>query len=371
MESRRKRLFCNTCERTTWHELKTKFEHQWDPEQYDEMIMVDFAISIWEIWQCRGCDGVVVQNSEIVEDDEPYEEFYPPRSVTLIKKQDFNKIPPIVDSIYDEVVKAFNNKCYILCSAGLRALLEAVCKDRKIESGPTSSGTMSKNLEGRINGLKTIIPSSIVDNLHGLRFLGNKALHELDIPRAEDLALAIDVMEAILNIVYELNYKSGRLLQNIQGKTRIPTPVQLEYKNFWDSLLELLKSRIPDLKIQRPLARSYQSIHIGYSGIHFEWAFHGRPRKELEVGLHLEKPTLEENKRILAVLRAEATTLEKEIGEKLVFQELWGSKWSRIHAIRREGEFTENLKSWAVETMVKFFGALKPRLDSIEKATTV
>lgn len=86
--------------------------------------------------------------------------------------------------------------------------------------------------------------------------------------------------------------------------------------------------------------------------------------------MHLEKPTLEENKRILTVLRAEAAALEKEIGEKLIFQEVWGSKWSRIYAIRREGKFTEDLKSWAVDTMVKFFGALKPRLDSIEKGST-
>lgn len=194
MESRRKRLFCNTCERITWHELKTKFEHQRDPEQYDEMIMVDFAISIWEIWQCRGCDGIVVRNIEFVDDDE-LEEFYPPRSTELIKRQEFNKMPQLLDSIYDEVVKAFNSKCYILCSAGLRALLEAICRDRNIESGPNASGTISRSLEGKINGLKEIIPGNIVDNLHGLRFLGNKALHELDLPRTEDLALAIGVME--------------------------------------------------------------------------------------------------------------------------------------------------------------------------------
>ncbi len=33
-------------------------------------MMVDFALSIWEIWQCRGCDSVVVLDREIVEDDE-------------------------------------------------------------------------------------------------------------------------------------------------------------------------------------------------------------------------------------------------------------------------------------------------------------
>ncbi len=81
----------------------------------------------------------------------------------------------------------------------LEVTVGGICKDKKIESGPTSSGKMSKNFEGKINGLKAIIPGNIVDNLHGLRFLGNKALHELDIPSSEDLALAIEVMEDILN----------------------------------------------------------------------------------------------------------------------------------------------------------------------------
>jgi hypothetical protein len=38
--------------------------------------------------------------------------------------------------------------------------------------------TSERNLEGKINGLKTLppnVPAAIVNNLHGFRFLGNTA----------------------------------------------------------------------------------------------------------------------------------------------------------------------------------------------------
>src|SRR5207247_2518070 len=130
-------------------------EQTFRPEDYAEMV-IDFADADWEIWQCRGCEEVTFK---------------------------------------EEIVKTFNDGAYVLCAGGLRALLEGICVDQGVTSGPTARGANSSNLEGKINGLKTLpnVPAAIVDSLHGFRFLGNTALHRLSRPPAEDLAMAIEV----------------------------------------------------------------------------------------------------------------------------------------------------------------------------------
>lgn len=145
------------------------------------------------------------------------------------------------------------------------------------------------------------------------------------------------------------------------------TPKQIEYRDFWESLLQELRQRVPNITRERALPQSWLGVPIGHSGIHLEWAFHGRPRNSFEVGLHLERAEHEENYRILQLLKKDSLALEKEIGEKLEFQERWGKRWSRLFALRNEGEMTEDLRKWAIDTMVKFYSALRPRLGDALK----
>jgi len=77
--------------------------------------------------------------------------------------------------------------------------------------GYTSKNIDGKNLEQRIDHLEAILPANIVQNLHGFRFMGNEALHELGAPDPKDLRLAIEVSEDLLNFLYELDYKASRL----------------------------------------------------------------------------------------------------------------------------------------------------------------
>lgn len=57
--------------------------------------------------------------------------------------------------------------------------------------------------------------------------MGNRALHELEAPSKEDLALAIAVSETFLDLVYELDYKTAALYTRVRrseemGTTRKP-----------------------------------------------------------------------------------------------------------------------------------------------------
>jgi hypothetical protein len=47
--------------------------------------------------------------------------------------------------------------------------------------------------------------------LHELRFLGNKAIHELEVPSRNDLETAFEIIEHILADIYDLPLKSDKL----------------------------------------------------------------------------------------------------------------------------------------------------------------
>jgi len=72
--------------------------------------------------------------------------------------------------------------------------------------------------------MKALLPESIVKNLHGFRFIGNRAVHELEAPDASELALALEVIEDILNFLYSLDYKASLLgkLKAAQGEVQPP-----------------------------------------------------------------------------------------------------------------------------------------------------
>jgi hypothetical protein len=197
------------------------------PDDYEE-VQIDFAEADWEIWQCLGCEEVTFKETWITSEDRdddgaplPTVRLYPPRTQSWVKPKEFRRLSGHLEDLYEEIVKTFNDGAYLLCAGGLRALLEGICVDQGVVKGPDAKGKMTRTLEGKINGLKTLsnVPPAVVDNLHGFRFLGNTALHELERPSAADLAGSIEVIEDVMNVIYELDYKSARLYNRFK-----PTP---------------------------------------------------------------------------------------------------------------------------------------------------
>ena len=143
--------------------------------------------------------------------------YFPPREENAIYTKTFRKLPTNLDKIYRETVQAFNGGLTLLCAVGLRALLEGIC-DRR--------GITGRSLEAKIDGLKGILRTNIVTNLHSFRFIGNKAIHELTPPETHVLRLAIEVVEDLLNFPYEFDYKaSGLTRYKGSGSIYPPAPV--------------------------------------------------------------------------------------------------------------------------------------------------
>lgn len=146
---------------------------------------------------------------------------YPKRSDKTRQIKDYHNVPNTLRRIYRETLESFNSDSFTLCAAGLRAIIEGICSDRQVVDGPVQvthkDGTIHterrRNLAAKIAGLceRGFLTEGNATSLHEHRFLGNEALHELDRPSRDELALAIDIMEHTLEDLYDMPDKAAEL----------------------------------------------------------------------------------------------------------------------------------------------------------------
>ena len=220
-----KYIFCNNCKNETNHVCKAEYfrHHLVGTEKY----LGGFLYTIgYRLWMCAGCEGCTLEEyytDEALEDENGVAEYsvkyFPKRAEYQLEGKHFKQLPPKLDSIYREVLQAFNSKLSLLCTVGIRALIEGILADQEIAG---------KNLEARIDGLSGIIPKNIVSNLHSIRFTGNEAAHELSAPDQDELGLAIEICEDLLNFLYELDYKASYLTQLRQKRKSSDDGADLE-----------------------------------------------------------------------------------------------------------------------------------------------
>jgi uncharacterized lipoprotein YajG len=88
-------------------------------------------------------------------------------------------------------------------------LRSGVCKDKNIANG---------NLENKIDTMCSdgVITHSQKDTLHQLRFLGNDAIHDLTAPKNKEIEAALDIIEHIINDIYEVPAKTEILKKTKQ-----------------------------------------------------------------------------------------------------------------------------------------------------------
>lgn len=220
------RIYCNDCRRETNHICLYHFRGNCYLRA-SELFTVHLDSHSYRLWKCAGCDSCTLEHysfdelfdfSEITDDEEDQLEwqkyvasfpeiislYYPKRNKYSLSSKFFSQLSEALDRIYKEMVNAYNHETPMLCAIGIRALIEGICSDQEITGG---------NLEKKIDGLASILPKNIVTNLHNLRFMGNEAAHELSEPTQEELKLAIEICEDLLNYLYDLDYKADSLKQ--------------------------------------------------------------------------------------------------------------------------------------------------------------
>ncbi len=206
------RIFCNSCRRITRHVIQQVFEYVKD----------DGQIIRWQTIQCGGCDDVSFYGAHVLEpgvaihDESPV--IYPSR-ISRTARQ-FDGLSARLDRIYHETIVAFNNGSYILCAGGLRTLVEGICAEQNITDGPkrnhatgeyerdrnTGEIRRASSLDCKIEELaeRNILTVRQAHSLHEHRYLGNMALHELEVPSEEALASAVTIVEHIIEDLYSI-----------------------------------------------------------------------------------------------------------------------------------------------------------------------
>jgi hypothetical protein len=202
LEQDRKKLkvHCIRCGRETNHLVRDCYEVTetadhgwWETEEHSFL-------------ECAGCETstLMVKGTACYMDENEQEiSYYPERKQDFKVPKSFHKLPLGLKDAYLETVKAYNFDALLLCTIGLRTLIEGICDDK---------GAVGKTLETKIDGLRSHLSSgNIVDSLHGFRFSGNDAAHELAPLTKSEANIAISVMEDLLNYLYDLDYKASRI----------------------------------------------------------------------------------------------------------------------------------------------------------------
>lgn len=216
----------------TRHTIRGTFEAYWEDKDKDVQ-----GGSTYDLMECNGCQHATLRDTFWFS-EEPGDAsvtYWPPRRIDppLRKPRDFDHLDygcP-VDSVYRQTITAFNDGLSTLAGAGIRLLIEGICRDQNITEGRvyTDQGRLVRhrttnriilrdNLEGKINGLlmKGRISKNQAKVLHQLRKLGNDAAHELDQPSLKLIEQCIDTIEHLFVQVYD----QPEFLKKLMGRRR-------------------------------------------------------------------------------------------------------------------------------------------------------
>ena len=201
--------FCSCCERKTQHTVLFNTTEKIDPSESSDY-------KEFQVVQCCGCENISFRQSYVAVDaatfDYDINDYYIPESVNCYPKTiqnyhntvDENQLPDILYEIYLETKSSIANDNSLLAGAGLRAIIDAICIDKEITGA---------NLSDKIDILasRRHITDIQRDFLHGLRFIGNDSLHDMEETPTKDLVEALTVVDILLNNLYILPKKSSKL----------------------------------------------------------------------------------------------------------------------------------------------------------------
>lgn len=207
-----KKIHCNTCNYETNHELRSFCDRKYyEVDKFNGQEVLGWHED-WQygFWVCRGCDTAILEEKytdvsmkDNNGDDLYSYEYFPQRSNEPQRKpKRFLHIDENLNSTYKEIIKAYQHGLKIVCAMGVRALLEGICVAEGVDD------KKAWGLNEKIKKLQSVsnIPSSIIDGLKSLKFIGDDAAHKLISSNNHTISLSIDLLEALLIHLYEAKF---------------------------------------------------------------------------------------------------------------------------------------------------------------------
>jgi len=183
----------------------------------------DKSITLYyQIIQCGGCDYIsfrkaysIDENINNFEDEEDNEQmllkiemidrkFYPERRENLWYPIVIpSRVSVKLKMMYQNSIKAYNRDLFILSSVGFRAVIEGICKYLLQEHNITIRGRPSlMTVITKLHNEK-IIDDYLFKILDGSKLIGNKAIHQINIPTNEELNKLREAVEYFIRETFE------------------------------------------------------------------------------------------------------------------------------------------------------------------------
>jgi hypothetical protein len=193
------KLFCHECGRRTNQNVIAEKSVGFNPDYEDPWGETHYFV------QCAGCDAFSYAISSRTEWDwNPHTgetdltwKTYPRSAIERQTMSNVDELPKKIRMIYSELIGSMNAQLSVLTAIGMRALIEAICRDQ---------GLKEQNLEKMIDGLATqgVLSSAQAQILHSHRFLGNIAAHEIVSAKPRELVAALEIAETVIRTIYIL-----------------------------------------------------------------------------------------------------------------------------------------------------------------------
>lgn len=217
MSSGKVKIQCNSCHGSRNHTILFNYSTE-DIETIEEETHL-VSRTEYQVLQCNGCESITYRTIDIypnfLELDtsqrefktlpyKSFDKFFPERINDLLDEKKFAGLPTNLKFVYREVIDGYNIGQRILCAVGLRALVEGVCNHLGIDVKP---------LNAKITNLQTIgyLGKDLSESLRTHKFLGDKAIHEFATPEKEELRYAIELIEIMLESIFNVPDKHKRL----------------------------------------------------------------------------------------------------------------------------------------------------------------
>lgn len=253
--------FCYSCSKQTNHQILATHSYHTDPNDY-------YMVFDYQIIRCMGCSDFAFR---LLETDVEELRYYPdeerksaiknhqreniyPKNIK--QKYSYWDLPETVYRIHSETVLAINEGADTLAVLGLRAILEAICQDKK----------MKGDLEEKINQLleHKFITERDANRLHSIRFLGNDVAHEIIKAEKHQIQVALTIIEYLIGSIYILEKQIAGKLPDIYDIFLKDLKSKLNnYKKQKFSIQHLSKKKRPDWQIREITNRLKSDIKNG------------------------------------------------------------------------------------------------------------
>jgi hypothetical protein len=203
----KEKLQCNDCHGLRWHVLRASYSVEGAEDWGDNF--VEPWTDAFEIFQCLGCDSILVRRSFLFA---PYGEeaefsYFPARSSRHRPRWSW-ALPPELHELLREVYGALQSNSPRLALMGIRAVVDIAILEKVGDTGSFAEKLTALERGGFVGQRQRDFLSAVLD-------AGSAAAHRGHVASEQELEYAMDIVENLLQAVYALEGAA----EHLRGKT--------------------------------------------------------------------------------------------------------------------------------------------------------